>query len=476
MYRSVHCAVPECTASPGQAKGLRTMYNVEFDDDATLVREQERLWLVPKSSGKFEATGFSAAVRKDRRLAVPRHYGLRRFGACEDKSSEGAPLAATFEGNLRPYQTKVVDRALETLRAVHGACIVAACGTGKTVMAIAVAVALGRRFVVLVHKEFLAKQWIERLASYAPGLRTCLVQGGGPFDAESDVVVCLIQTALRHYVGTKLFDAYGLVVVDECHRLSAPTFQRSMAAFSGTFRLGLTATPERADKLGKLFQWHLGPVCCTVSSAQAPLHVEWRPGLRGLDPVQDRNGDMVYAATITKLLASSQRNRSVVKCVCDLFRLGHRIIVFSERRRHLERLMELVVASVEARCCLYLGETSKKRKSERDEAARSAQVLFSTYHMGEEGLDLPFLSALVFASPRGNPSTIEQCCGRIARPFDGKPSPQVVVDFEDDLFVGMRAKRSRVYRKLGFSVGNMLSQCPGSKDDHGKQNAVHAWN
>ena len=440
----------------------RTMYSVKGLDRDARVAHTKALFLVPRTHSTRSArgargapveNGFSAAVeRPGGVLAVPRFYGTRHFGPpVRDLSTPGeAAPGIAFAGALKPYQTDTVEACHTALVRGQGCMLCAGCGTGKTVMAISLAARLGRCCAVLVHKQFLAAQWAERIREFAPTARVALVQGAEPWDHECDVLICMIQTVLSRYPApTNAFDGVGLLVVDECHHLVARTFSRAILSFPARYRLGLTATPDRQDGLGFALQWHLGPIVVRVKRRNMRVGVVWLTGDAGLRAVRDRRGETVHAATVSRLVESEGRNQRILRCIAAGLRAGRHIIVISARRKHLEALCAAATVLPGADPALYLGETSPRRKRERDARAQVANPLCATYGMGEEALDIPRLDMLVLASPRGSAACIEQCVGRILRPFDGKPTP-VVVDFTDGVCASMATARRRLYKREGF--------------------------
>ena len=332
-------------------------------------------------------------------------------------------------------------------------------------MAIATAARLGVRTAVLLHKGFLVEQWRARLATFAPGARVGVVaqdvnamvpgsRGGGACDGRDppheppDVVLVMIQTVLRrHAPPTTTFDTVGLVVVDECHHVCARSFMRALLSFPARWRLGLTATPTRRDGLGHVLPWLLGPLAAEVARAAPDVEVVWIDGAPDLAPVRDKRGKkgkVAYAPTVTALVEDAVRNGRLVRYLRAAVAAGRQAIVFSERREHLREL----AGHFPDTGALYLGETTKRGKAARDARAATANPLFATYAMGEEGLDIPRLDLVLFASPRGSPACIEQCVGRVLRAFPGKPTRRVV-DVGDGFFKTLARERARFYRGLG---------------------------
>jgi superfamily II DNA or RNA helicase len=241
------------------------------------------------------------------------------------------------------------------------------------------------------------------------------------------------------------------VVVDEAHHLCARTFSKSMAMFPGRFRLGLTATPDRRDGLGFALHYFLGPTVFRVTRAYADVDVQ----IVRYDGGDHREiiigGRPAYTQMVTRLVKDSRRTERVAREITALVDAGRRIIVMSDRLNHLDALMALVQARRPGvRCGKYVGETTKRGKRKRGEVQEEARVIFSTYRMGEEGLDIASLDALVLASPK---RAVEQTVGRIMRAHPDKQRP-LVVDILDpfSLFWGMHRARRRFYAESGFTT------------------------
>lgn len=396
-------------------------------------------------------------------LCVPRHVGRALFGAPDaDRRADGDPLPAAarvFAGVLRPHQAQACARVLDTLRSAGGgATLVASCGTGKTVMAISVVCTLGRKAAVVVHKDFLLSQWRERLALFAPGARVGVVQGDRCEVEGFDVVLCMVHSLVqRAGSGAYPLGAFGLVVFDETHHMAARTFSRAAGLFPARCRLGLTATPDRADGLGYAVEWIVGPVVCEVRRrvARARLSVIRRGKAARYKNVFDRCGNLSFAGMVTQLVEDDARNREVAALVSRMARKpGRCVLVASGRRAHLARLQELVDALLEGsgvRTGQYVGETTKGGKAAREANGEECGVLFTTFGMGEEGLDIPRMNTLVLASPKRE---VEQLVGRITRKRHGEgggPEPLVcdIVD-KHPLFARMHRRRAEFYRRSGM--------------------------
>ena len=438
----------------GLQTAQRTMYNVrglspvdQQDHITTLTitpntRERKR---GPRRGRSPRCESFSCAKIVQGGLVVPRFYGIAHFGnAQNDVTHQGDECAIGFKGTLFQYQVEAVDTCLTVMRRIGGTIMCAGCGTGKTIMALAIASRLRVRLAVLVHKDSLAQQWAERVRSFTEASVT-IVQGAGEWDREADVIIVMIQTVLSRYCAND-FDGVGLLVVDEAHHIAAKCFSQAMMCFGARYRLGLTATPDRRDGLGMALNWHLGPTATHIRRRQS-VSVMWIKGDMTLSAATDKNGDFSYANTVKRLIESDVRNQIIQDTITTLIDAGRSVLVIGERRAHLTYLSNYDYGNVSP--CLYMGETSVKKKRSRDQSAVHGNPIFASYSMAEEGVDIPRLDSIVFATPRGAPSSVEQAIGRILREFPGKHTP-LVVDIKDSVFSSMARERTKLYRKCAF--------------------------
>lgn len=420
-----------------------------------LEQHKEKLTMHPIEFANFSKSSSFAAFECDGDwLGVPRFYGVRHFGPPKIlATAPGEPVQFTFAGNLGEAQLKAAQSCLDTLRRpAHesGGMLVLPCGYGKTIVALYVAATLGVRTCVLVHKSFLTEQWRDRVHTFLPGATVGRIQGN-TMDAEVDVCIAMVQSVAARDYPASVLDKFGLLIVDEAHHMSAPYFSRSLRKLKCARILALSATPERKDGLTDLLYWSMGPVLHRVQRRPEPLDVfllTYNGGKRR--ELQTRDGNLNVPRMITDIAGDASRNRLIAKVMAQLHARGRNIIVLSDRITQLKELLVLFGAEAGPHASegatFYIGSTSA---SER-EAACERSPIFSTFSMAKEGLDIPRLDTLVFATPK---SDIEQSVGRIQRPCDTKQRP-LVVDIVDpwSVFRTIRFKRCRHYREMQYVV------------------------
>lgn len=370
------------------------------------------------------------------RIQIPRFFEGGGGAAAASASApfvrgENASPTMKFVGTLRPHQKE----ALESFKGNGVLCL--PCGQGKTATALAIASKYKRKTVIVVHKEFLANQWRERIAQFCPGSTVGLIQGDAWDVAGHDFVIAMIQTLCTREHAPNAFDMFGFVIVDEAHHVGAPAFSRTMFKIRPEFTLGLTATPERKDGLTCILYWFLGKIFYTMHQNTSELQIHRidfdHPSYRN-GPVLNKFGKVSMAHMINHIVEIPERNELIVRHIRECIARGRRILVLSDRRAHCEWMHEQLGGEVSG---LYLGGM----KPEEHEAASHKQVIVATFTLAYEGLDIPSLDTLFLVTPH---SDVKQAVGRVTR---GGGGSKEVFDFVDkwSLLYGMFYKRNKVY-------------------------------
>lgn len=388
-------------------------------------------------------------------LCVPRFYGEEKFGeAREDTRPAPAAMTVKFKGTLRDetFQNVALAKAIE---AGHGV-LSLPCGFGKTTVALAIACKLKYRTMIVVHKEFLANQWRERIRQFCPGATIGTVQRDLK-ETDCDFIVAMLQSlSLKEYSFTD-FDSVGTLIVDEAHHVCAQVFSQSLFKLCPRHAFGLSATPTRKDGLTKVLHWFMGPTFFAVereNQAQVDVIPLAFKCLRYNEaPPCTWNGKISLATMITEVTEIPERNARIVETV-GRATLGttRQVLVLSDRRAHCEWLHEQFKDS----SGLYMGGMK-----EADLAASSRRrIIFATFSQAHEGLDIPTLDTVILASPK---SDIVQSIGRIMRETHGKKNNPRIYDLVDQwsVFFAMYQKRLRVYTQGGFRIkGNIKDEEP----------------
>jgi hypothetical protein len=386
-------------------------------------------------------------------ICVPRYYGISKLGEpTEDKRPEPTRTRVKFHGTLRDatHQNAALAAAID---AGHGV-LSLPCGFGKTTVSLAIACKLGYRTMIIVHKEFLANQWEERIKQFCPGATIGRVQQNKK-DVECDFVIAMLQSlSLKEYTFGD-FDSIGTLIVDEAHHICAKVFSQSLFKMCPRHIFGLSATPNRKDGLTKVLHWFMGPTFFAVERENQqdvevfPIEFECQ---RFRDPPPcTRFGKLSLSTMITELTENRERNSMLVGLISRIAKSTRQILVLSDRRQHCMMLHQCFPK----RSGLYMGGMKEADLAE----SSTKKIIFATFSQAHEGLDIPSLDTVILATPK---SDIVQSIGRIMRETKGKKNNPNIYDIFDQWSVchAMYNKRLRVYKQGGFKMPKMKEEEP----------------
>lgn len=402
----------------------------------------------PPSFKVFRASKKAKAAKM---IYVPRYY---HQGPVEDVRSEPVRYEIPFAGKLKK-ETHQVEALEKALGVGHGL-LSLPCGYGKTTVALAIASKLSYKTLVIVHKEFLANQWRERINMFCPGVSIGLVQRD-KVDTDHPFVIAMLQSlSMKDDYDPKLFDEFGTVIVDECHHICAQVFSRALFKMCPRHIFGLSATPIRKDGLSIVMEWFMGKPFFVVERENrgkvSVTTVEYSCDRYKEDPPLNRCGKVSMSTMITEIVEDNIRNQVILNTISSISH-SRKILVLSERREHCKYIAE----HFGEEAGLYIGGMTQKAL---DESAEK-RIIVGTYSQAHEGLDIPSLDTLVMASPK---SDIVQSVGRIMRETNGKTNHPHIYDIRDrwSVITGMIYKRNKVYKEKGFEIDQEEQEEPSS--------------
>jgi superfamily II DNA or RNA helicase len=434
-----------------------------------------------KQAMRFSTAGtprvVTCAEETDRHVALPRgcrddlFASLAAYGIRVDLVDErvrGRPIDARFRGEL----TAVQRDAAKALLAHDTGVLVAPPGTGKTVLG---AHAIAQRRVntlVLVHRKPLLEQWVERLSSFL-GLdpKTIGVVGAGKQRRTGEIDVAMVQSLVRKGVVQDLVADYGQVIVDECHHVSAATFERVLAEVKARYVLGLTATPRRRDGHHPIAEMQLGPVRFTVAARElaSARGFDHQLIVRNTEFATDWSRESGIQELYARVAADPARNELIVNDVLATLQARRSPLVLTERRDHVELLATALRPATRHLVVLHGGMKARERKAAMAQLAGippgEERVVIATGRFIGEGFDDPRLDTLVLAMPVAWRGTLVQYAGRLHREHHGKSEVRVYdyVDSSVPVLARMFEKRLRGYRAIGY-VRRELSPAEAPKE------------
>lgn len=328
--------------------------------------------------------------------------------------------------------------------------------THNTAIAIYLASILGLRTLIVVHKQILLDQWLDRLRQFLPTMENVgRVQGEKNEIDDCDIIVGMVQTMTRREYHYDAFKSIGLIIVDECHNMCSKTFNEIFFKVQARYRLGLSATPNRKDGFDKALEYHIGPIICEMSMTIVEPFVTVY-FLEENDQVVmslTRFGKTNFPALVTDLGQNEKRNVFLSKIILEKVRENRKILLLSDRVYQCETLHEIFKRNCKSghRSDTFLG----KKTRDQLEIAMGADVIFATYGTFKEGVDCPDLDTLVFGTPK---TDIVQALGRILRQKNkNKPEIIDVVDTIEPLKM-QYYKRNRYYKSKDYEI-NYINEC-----------------
>jgi superfamily II DNA or RNA helicase len=489
-------------------KGYAILKTDLTEDETEAMKEE--LTCVPKTNPRVSmgaaVVPFKIYRESPTRWYLPRAWAREKYGPeASSTVPEGVDLSETakqFCGTPYDYQETIIGTFLDS--GCNGL-ICVPCGKGKTFMALAIAARIGKRFLIVVDKEFLAEQWREEIQRYVPNLTVGILQGDkcqigrdviaapeptvaelkelargaglkvggsradliGRLEAagvkwkgedrvvEYDCTICMIQTLCLHDLPDGTFANYGFTIFDECHHLGAAYFSRTLMKVQTPKMLGLSATPDREDGLTRVFEAFLGRPVYEEKTREPDPTVVVKGVMLDIKDADYQEvptnwmGEPVMAKLLSSICENGERNREIIRWIrwlCD----GHparRVLVLSERISHLNTI-ELMLEG-KYTVGYYIGGM---KSEERNEGAHNVRVLLASYQMASEAMNIKSLNSVVFASPR---KRVEQSSGRILRvKKEDRVVHPVIVDIIDShtMYLSQWQKRMEYYRKCAYQI------------------------
>lgn len=457
-----------------------------------------------KKDPKLEDTEFTVFKEDDTTITVPRFYGIEQFGEpAENAISKGKKSSFKFKGELKDFQKIIVDKVISVWKEKGGGLISLPCGRGKTVVSLYLASLMKLKTLVIVHKSFLIGQWEERIKQFT-NAKIGLIRQDKIDIAGKDIVIGMLGSICKRDYDLKLFAGFGTLLIDESHHISSNKFSQALPKIGAKYVLGLSATPVRKDGLSKVFTWHIGEILYKELQAKncavivkflwftskdenfKEFRMRWTADpnipkmITNLIEIGKRNnftkkvilqvatGNKYTQVTETVQRKAKGRSRKMidVELKYNKYEVDNRkILILSERIGHLETIKDLIDTDIKAKklnhvTAFYVGGMKKDEL----QTAEKADIIFGSFQMAQEGLDIKGLNAIVMITSRRD---IIQAIGRIlgerAKYYTIRP---LIVDICDDLscFTNQGTFRINYYISQGYHVDQYRSEDGKLKD------------
>ena len=402
---------------------------------------------------------FKIYLENDKKICIPKFYGLKKLG--KPKKIEllpGKDIKLTFSGNMRDYQINLIEKIIPNILNQEGGIISLPPGRGKTVIALNILSRIKKKTLVIVHKTFLLNQWDQRIKQFLPNAKVGIIQGPVVDIEDKDIVIGMLQSiSLKDDYNDDVFDDFGLIIADEVHHLGAEKFSKIFQKASAPYIIGLSATPFRDDKLEKVIKYYIGDIihyeAPKVNQDITVKLYKFTVKHSKYDVVFNKHTKEVQVSTmITNITEIEERNIFICNLIKDCREVKERkILIFSDRRDHLDNLQEKINKLNIGTTSQYVGGLKQKVLDD----AEKAEIIFSTYSMSSEALDISSLNTVILATPRRK---VEQSTGRILRNEKGKYLAQpLIIDIIDSLkpFTSQSYERKSYYKKITKDINSL---------------------
>lgn len=356
----------------------------------------------------------------------------------EDKTNHGENVTVRFKGELREEQ----KAAIASLTAHDNGILNATTAFGKTVTAISLIAERKVNTLILVHTKALLNQWKSRLEEFVeidfteedlPKKRGRKKDFSpfGTLDSKGNslherIDIALMQSCLEDSGVKPFVRNYGMLIVDECHHVSAVNFERILKYANARYVYGLTATSIRKDGHQPIIFMQCGPI---RYSADAKAQMAFQTFARLLVPrftsYRELTDDKsTYARMIQKMAEDENRNNLIIDDVRKALTEGRSPIVLTNLTAHVETLANALALHCKHVVTL-IGSESVREKRQKMELLQNISpieplVIVATGKYVGEGFDYPRLDTLFLALPVSWKGIIAQYAGRLHREYLGK--------------------------------------------------------
>ncbi len=388
----------------------------------------------------------------------------------EDRRKVQRSIRAAFKGELTFDQ----ELALSDMISKENGLLHAETGFGKTVLGAALISEWKTKTIILVHNRQLLDQWLDRLnhfltfeeeeaTRYTASGRERVIgyvgQYGGTKKWLSGLVdVVMIQSLFKLENSQSLLDKYEMMIVDECHHVSALMFEKVVAQFRGKYLYGLTATPERKNGHEPIVFQRIGEILHTADKRETDFKRQLQLRFTSFGHLEIEKTKASNFIQLSDWIATdSARNQLILKDILAQVAEGRNILVLVNRIQQIDVFEKLLKEKEVDDCYIISGKTKVRDRTSLMETLEQLDkgfVLLSTGKYIGEGFDLPQLDTLILAAPFSWKNNLIQYAGRIHRNYKDKSLVRIFdyVDIHVPYLEKMFQKRQVAYRKMDYRV------------------------
>ena len=301
---------------------------------------------------------------------------------------------------LRPEQ----DDAIKAITRTDISICVAPPGFGKTLLGAKMFEVRACKTLIVVNKNMLLNQWIERFVDYFEYDKKDIgYLGKGKNKLNGNIDVATMQSLKN---SPDFTHDYSFVIVDECHHIPAVTFEQIIKNFKGKYLLGLSATPNRKDGLQPILYQQLGDIAYEYKKKKT--HNNKLEIIR-TDFISEADN---YSTIINELCIDENRNNLIIDQLKT--NINRKILVLTDRIEHIN-ILEHMLNEEQIEFVSIHGSMNKKDQVENMAKVQDSSLILATTSYFGEGIDFPHLNTILFATPISYYGRLVQYLGRIGR-------------------------------------------------------------
>lgn len=417
-------------------------------------------FLIKKKMGK-SAFGteryFKLVEETENEVIIPRGFIGKIIRFCrennieydfKDERKKSKEVSFLFNAQLREHQQIVID----TIAKKDLGVIVAPPGSGKTIVGLKIIAEKKQPALIITHRKQIADQWIERIETFLGIPKNEIGKiGQGKTKIGKQITVAMIQSLSKELEkpdGEKLLNAFGTIILDECHHIPAETFRNTISKLQTFYLYGLTATPFRKYNDSKLIFIYLGDMIAEIKSDEISTSKKPKIIIRNTDLDVPFNSKTDKFETLSKILVhDSTRNKAILEDVINELKSLKKVIIITERKEHIDSLYQYLKQSYEV--ITLSGEDSESSKNSKWKLLKEGnyQVVITTGQFFGEGTDLQNANCLFLVYPFSFEGKLIQYIGRVQR-SEITPTIYDYRDIKIDYLNKMFLKRNVYYSKI----------------------------
>jgi superfamily II DNA or RNA helicase len=374
-----------------------------------------------------------------------------------DERNSGVPLDIVFQGTLSMLQ----DGAARSMLKHDIGILSASTAFGKTVVAASIIASRKVNTLILVHRRELMEQWKERLQTFLSlDKKDIGIIGGGKEKRSGKIDIAVIQSLNHKGIVKDYIQEYGHIIVDECHHISAFSFEQVLKKSTAKYMLGLTATPTRQDGHQPIVLMQCGPIRVKIDAKSQAIArgMEHRVIPRYTNfKLPSGETNLGIQDIYQQLVLDEQRNTMIFDDLLKSLEEGRSPILLAERTAHVEYFEKRLEGFAKNVIVLRGGMGKKQRETLREQIQsipdHEERVFIATGKLVGEGFDDSRLDSLFLVHPISWRGTLQQYVGRLHRTHQNKKEVRVYdyVDIQVPMLMSMYKKRIKGYKTMGYS-------------------------